>query len=68
MDQDLARSGVQSAFCRDRAMTVSFTLSGNQSDEAFAWLDHAYAQRDGALIETKVDPLLKNLDRDPRYR
>jgi len=39
----------------------------NQSDEAFAWLDRAYAQRDGGLIETKVDPLLKNLDRDPRF-
>jgi len=39
----------------------------NQSDEAFAWLDRAYAQRDGGLIETKVDPLLKNLERDPRY-
>jgi hypothetical protein len=27
----------------------------NQSDEAPAWLDRAYAQRDGGLIETKVD-------------
>jgi len=39
----------------------------NQSDEAFVWLDRAHAQRDGGLIETKVDPLLKNLERDPRY-
>jgi len=28
----------------------------NQSDEAFAWLDRAYAQRDSGLIGTKVDP------------
>jgi hypothetical protein len=28
----------------------------NQSDEAFKWLDRAYAQRDDTLIETKVDP------------
>jgi tetratricopeptide (TPR) repeat protein len=39
----------------------------NQSDEAFEWLDRAYAQRDSGLIGTKVDPLLKNLHRDPRY-
>jgi tetratricopeptide (TPR) repeat protein len=39
----------------------------NQSDEAFEWLDRAYAQRDGGLIATKVDPLLKSLHNDPRY-
>jgi len=39
----------------------------NQSDEAFEWLDRAYAQRDSGLIGTKVDPLLKNLHSDPRY-
>ena len=39
----------------------------NQPDEAFEWLGRAYAQRDGGLIETKVDPLLKNLHSDPRF-
>ena len=39
----------------------------NQPDEAFEWLDRAYAQRDGGLIATKVDPLLKNLHNDPRF-
>ena len=39
----------------------------NQSDEAFEWLDRAYAQRDGGLIITKVDPLLKSLHSDPRF-
>jgi TolB-like protein/DNA-binding winged helix-turn-helix (wHTH) protein len=39
----------------------------NQSDEAFKWLDRAYTQRDGGLIETKVDPRLKNLHNDPRF-
>jgi TolB-like protein/DNA-binding winged helix-turn-helix (wHTH) protein/Tfp pilus assembly protein PilF len=38
-----------------------------QPDEAFEWLDRAYAQRDGGLILTKVDPLLKNLHGDPRH-
>jgi len=39
----------------------------NQSDEAFEWLDRAYAQRDSGLIGTKVDPLLKSLHNDPRF-
>ena len=38
-----------------------------QSDEAFEWLDRAYAERDDDLTETKVDPLLKNLRSDPRF-
>jgi tetratricopeptide (TPR) repeat protein len=40
----------------------------NQSDEAFEWLDRAYAQRDGGLIGTNVDPLLKSLPRRPAIR
>jgi len=39
----------------------------NQRDEAFEWLDRAYAQHDGGLIFLKIDPLLKNLHSDPRY-
>jgi TolB-like protein/DNA-binding winged helix-turn-helix (wHTH) protein len=39
----------------------------NQSDEAFVWLDRAYAQRDSGLIGTKVDPLLKSLHKDLRF-
>jgi TolB-like protein/DNA-binding winged helix-turn-helix (wHTH) protein len=38
-----------------------------QPDEAFKCLDQAYSQRDGGLIDTKVDPLLKSLYSDPRY-
>ena len=36
-------------------------------DEALEWLDRAYAQRDDALVLTKIDPLLKNLHGDPRF-
>src|SRR5271170_2272472 len=39
----------------------------NQSNEAFEWVDRAYAQRDDGLIGTRVDPLLKNLHNDPRF-
>lgn len=39
----------------------------NEPDEAFKWLDRAYAQHDSGLIATKVDPFLRNLHNDPRY-
>jgi hypothetical protein len=37
------------------------------ADRAFEWLERAYAQRDGGLAQLKGDPLLKSLERDPRY-
>jgi tetratricopeptide (TPR) repeat protein len=39
----------------------------NQPDEAFEWLDRAYAKHDDGLIYTKVEPLLKSLHSDPRF-
>jgi hypothetical protein len=39
----------------------------NQTDEAFEWLDRAYAKRDDGLIATKIEPLLASLHNDPRF-
>jgi TolB-like protein/DNA-binding winged helix-turn-helix (wHTH) protein/Flp pilus assembly protein TadD len=39
----------------------------NQFDEAFEWLDRAYAQRDSGLVLIKMDPLLNSLHGDPRF-
>jgi serine/threonine-protein kinase len=38
-----------------------------EKDQAFEWLERAYAQRDGGLTQTKYDPLLDSLRSDPRY-
>jgi serine/threonine-protein kinase len=38
-----------------------------EKDQAFLWLDRAYAQRDGGLVELKTDWLLASLRPDPRY-
>ena len=56
---------------KDQA-TSAYLVAGvyafrNQPDEAFEWLDHAYAVHNDGLIEMKVDPFLKNLHGDPRY-
>ena len=39
-----------------------------QLDEAMYWLDRAYAQKDPLLVYVKIDPPLKNLGGDPRYK
>jgi tetratricopeptide (TPR) repeat protein len=39
----------------------------DERDQAFAWLERAYAQRDGGIIAMKGDPLLRSLESDPRY-
>lgn len=38
-----------------------------EADRAFEWLERAYSQRDGGLPRLKIDPLLKNIEHDPRY-
>jgi serine/threonine-protein kinase len=36
-------------------------------DAAMQWLEKAYEQKDGGLVEIKYDPLLRSLRPDPRY-
>jgi serine/threonine protein kinase/Tfp pilus assembly protein PilF len=38
-----------------------------ETDRAFEWLNRAYAQHDSGFSIMKGDPLLKNLEPDPRY-
>jgi TolB-like protein/Flp pilus assembly protein TadD len=38
-----------------------------ETDKAFEWLERAYKQRDGGLAQMKGDPLLRNIEKDPRY-
>jgi adenylate cyclase len=37
-------------------------------DEAFKWLDRAYAQKDVGLYFVRGDTLLRNIASDPRYK
>ena len=39
----------------------------NQGDQAFKWLELAYTQRDGGLINLLGNPWLKNIEQDARY-
>jgi TolB-like protein/DNA-binding winged helix-turn-helix (wHTH) protein/TPR repeat protein len=66
-ESDAALSELMAKYPRNSYSIAEVYAFRNQSTEAFQWLDRAYAQRDAGLIETKTDPLLKNLHHDPRY-
>ena len=38
-----------------------------EKEQAFAWLDRAFVQRDGGLIGLKLDEVMGSLRTDPRY-
>jgi hypothetical protein len=39
-----------------------------ENDDAFVWLDRAFAGRDGGLVLVKIDPLLSSLHSELRFR
>jgi hypothetical protein len=60
-------------FTADSARFAAFQIAEihawrGEKDQAFAWLDRAYAQRDGGMTRFRTDPLLDSLRADPRYR
>jgi eukaryotic-like serine/threonine-protein kinase len=62
LEQVVARSGPREPY---KVATVYAWLG--ERDEAFAWLERAYAQRNIGLVQVKTDPLLRSLRDDPRY-
>jgi len=42
-------------------------VTRGEADSAFAWLDRAYAQREGRLTGAMVNPMLRSLHGDPRW-
>jgi TolB-like protein len=44
-----------------------FYASRGNVDEAFNWFDRAYRERDPEILDMKVEPLLKNVQSDPRF-
>ena len=55
------------------ARVAAYQIAGvyawrGENDRAFEWLARARAQRDGGLTILKVDPILRGLRTDPRWR
>jgi hypothetical protein len=61
------RGGIAKYEPIDSYLIALIYASRNQSDEAFAWLNRAYATHNEGLVFAKVEPLLKNLHNDPRF-
>ena len=68
-DADTALRQLESKFANVGAFDIGAVHSyRGEADIAFVWLERALRQRDGAMISLKVDPLLRNLRKDPRYK
>jgi tetratricopeptide (TPR) repeat protein len=52
----------------DAASIAEILAYRGESDQAIAWLDRAYQQRDPGLSGIKFDPLMKSLHGDPRWK
>jgi TolB-like protein/tetratricopeptide (TPR) repeat protein len=39
-----------------------------QADKAFEWLDRAFEKHDGGVADLRMEPLLRSLRNDPRYK
>jgi TolB-like protein/Tfp pilus assembly protein PilF len=68
-DADRELASFEKAYALSWAYPVVEAYAGRgDMERAFDWLDRAYRQHDVGLLVVKVDPLLKNLGSDPRYK
>jgi TolB-like protein len=73
LGRDVEADAVLETLRRDHADDSAYEIatvyaSRGQLDEAFAWFERAYRQHDNSLQELRVDPMLKNVQTDPRFR
>ena len=68
-DADRELASFEKAYALSWAYPVVEAYAGRgDMERAFDWLDRAYGQHDVGLLVVKIDPLLKNLASDPRYK
>jgi serine/threonine protein kinase/TolB-like protein/Tfp pilus assembly protein PilF len=69
VDADLALADVENRYAGSDAYGIAeIHAFRGEIDQAFAWLDRAYRQRDFRCVWAKGDPLLKSVKPDPRYK
>ena len=70
-ESDSALARLVQNHARDAAYVIALVFANRQQlDQAFAWLERAYRQKDPSLCAVKssqADPLLKRFARDPRF-
>jgi hypothetical protein len=63
LEELIARHGTDSPY-----QVAEVHGARGEADQAFEWLERTFAQRDPGLTYLKIDPFLKNLRADPRWR
>jgi adenylate cyclase len=68
-DADATLARLEASYAVNDALEIAeiYAFRG-QKEQAFVWLDRAYTQKDSNLYYIKGDPLLKNVEADPRYK
>jgi hypothetical protein len=68
-ESDAALAALESKYAREAAYQIAEVHAfRGEADLAFQWLERAYDQRDGGLVDIKGEPLLRGLAGDPRYK
>jgi TolB-like protein/Tfp pilus assembly protein PilF len=68
-EADLALAKLEQDHAHDGTYDIALVYaSRGEVDQAFKWLDRAYRQHEPDLSAIKVDPLLKNVQADPRFK
>jgi TolB-like protein/Flp pilus assembly protein TadD len=67
-DADAALAALKVKHAADNAFDIAVVYASRGAiDQAFEWFDRAYRQRESSLLTIKVEPLLKNVQADPRF-
>jgi adenylate cyclase len=68
-DADLALAKLKQDHAKDNANGIALIYANRgEVDQAFKWPDRSYRQREGNLGPIRVNPLLKNVQSDPRFK
>ena len=68
-EADLALANLEKNHANDNATGIAKVYASRRDlNQAFKWFDRAYRQHEGRLGQIKVDPLLKNVQSDPRFK
>jgi TolB-like protein len=67
-EADLLLANIEKVYANDNATGIAVVYASRDDlDQAFQWFDRAYRQREDGLMWIKVDPLVKNVQSDPRF-
>ncbi|HEY2683107.1 MAG TPA: TIR domain-containing protein [Steroidobacteraceae bacterium] len=68
-EADAALASMEKAGADSNAYLIALVYaSRNDLNRAFQWLDRAYLDHNPTLTTVKVDPLLRNVQSDPRFK